>query len=412
LASLVASSLLAPLLASLVASLLAVVAMPALAQSVAVPYYGPDAFVAALEARQQAPLAGRFEASAQALVGAMEQLCAGSGEVLSPAAREDADGKPGPLRQAARSAWLAAADDWERLQALSVGATVERRSARSIDFRPARPALIKRSLGLYGRAKEPPDSKALEKVGAPAKGLPAIEWLLWDPAAPQTHPACRYATGLANEVHREAAALAAAHAADAARDWAEESELAANRADEAINQWLAGFEGLRWRNLGKPLAMLADKEGTSAEARQDSWPRPPSASHRSAWKARWETLRATAIGPAPTDGFGPQPAVAPDVISLEAMLRGRGHNREADGWVQAIMTADQAMQALQEEGSAASHSMSREAPGSSTPLPPGLPPLAALEQAAKALDSARQFMQDKVAPGLKVTLGFSDADGD
>jgi predicted lipoprotein len=314
-------------------------ATPAVAQLIAVPYYGPEAFVAALEARQQAPQAKRFAASAGALADAAEQLCSGSAEALPSAARDDAAGKPGPLRQQARSAWLAAADAWERLQAMPVGATAERRSARSLDFRPARPALIKRSIGVHGRGKEPPDAKALERVGAPAKGLPAIEWLLWDPAAPQTRSACRYAVGLANEVHREAAVLASDHEADAARRWGEDIELATTRAEEAVNQWLAGFEGLRWRYLGKPLAMLADKEGSSAEARQDSWPRPPSASHREAWKARWETLRAVAIGPAPTDGFGPQPEVAPEIISLEAMLRGRGLNREADGWAQVIMTA-------------------------------------------------------------------------
>ena len=77
------------------------------------------------------------------------------------------------------------------------------------------------------------------------------------------------------------------HAADAAREWAEEPEAAAERAAEAVNQWLAGLEGLRWRNLGKPLATLASAKGTATpDSRSDIWPRPASGSHREAWQAR------------------------------------------------------------------------------------------------------------------------------
>jgi uncharacterized protein len=250
------------------------VAAPASGQ-VAVPYYGPEAFVAALQARFQAPRAQQFEVAAGGLVEAIEALCAApklSPREAAKAAKaaqaatdsaagdaEDPDEQPGsPLLQA-RESWLAAANAWERLQALSVGATIERRSARSLDFRPARPPLIKRAVGTHGRGKEPPEAKALERVGTPAKGLPAIEWLLWDSAAPRTAMACRYATGLAQEVHREASALTEAHAAEAGRDWREEGEAAAERAAEAVNQWLAGLEALRWRQLGKPLAVLSSK---------------------------------------------------------------------------------------------------------------------------------------------------------
>jgi predicted lipoprotein len=423
---------------------LAAVAAPVPAQLIAVPYYGPDAFVAALQARAQAPQAARFDASAQALVEAIESLCAAPGETM-PTSRQAAAVQPGEARLQARDAWLAAADAWERLQAVSVGATLARRSARSLDFRPARPALIKRAVGAHGKAKEPPDAKALERVGAPAKGLPALEWLLWDRTAPQTPAACRYASGLAQAVHREATALATAHAADAARNWPEEAEAAADRAAEAVNQWLAGLEILRWRYLGKPLAIVSSKGGPSPDANRDIWPRPPSASHREAWQARWESLRNVAIGPAPTDGFGPQPAVAPGVISLEALLRGRGRNDEADGWARLIMTADQAMQALTEaDGSTPAVTQDaargREQPAQPpaqgapppgtlpsaaeaaqpsgqeiAPLPPRaalLPPRAVMDEAVNALDAVRQFMQDTMAPALKVNLGFSDADGD
>ena len=413
-------------------------AIPAMAQ-VAVPYYGPEAFAAALQARVQAPRAQQFASTAVALEEAMAALCAApdapgrksakGADGAAAAQPEDPQEQPGSPRLRARDAWLDAADAWERLQALSVGATIERRSARAIDFRPARPALIKRAVGSHGRGKEPPDAKALERVGTPAKGLPALEWLLWDPEAPRTAPACRYALGLAQAVQREAAELAQAHAADAERDWREDSEAAAGRAAEGVNQWLAGLEALRWRDLGKPLAMVASKAGSSGspgsagshgssgssgssglDPHDDIWPRPPSASHREAWQARWETLRSVAIGPAPTDGFGPQPAVPPAVVSLEAMLRGRGRNNDADAWAQAVMAADQAMESLTKAGPAPASSGQELA--TLPPVSAQLPPLADMQRAVAALDAVKRFMQETVAPALEVTLGFSDADGD
>jgi hypothetical protein len=61
----------------------------------------------------------------------------------------------------------------------------------------------------------------MERIGAPAKGLPALEWLLWtQPVAPSS-PACRYAAEVAADIAREAAALAAAFDALAAQDWDE-----------------------------------------------------------------------------------------------------------------------------------------------------------------------------------------------
>jgi hypothetical protein len=35
-----------------------------------------------------------------------------------------------------------------------------------------------------------------------------------------------------------------------------------------------------------------------------------------------------------------------------------------------------------------------------------------MDEAVKALDAVKQFMQERLAPSLEVTLGFSDADGD
>ena len=427
---------------------------------VAVPYYSPGAFVVALQMRAQAPFASQFAESAGHLVESVAALCeaAATRGARKPAASEqtgeDAD-PPDPSEEAllgAQQSWLAAADAWERLQAISLGATLERRSARRIDTRPSRPRSIRAAISPPGGGRAPPGAKAVARGAAPAKGLPALEWLLWDQAVPTHAAGCRYAIGLAQDVRREAEALAEAHAELATRWLGGESKAGDEarpieaHAAEAINQWMAGLEALRWQQLGKPLATITRGSGEGGRAvavagavapdpHDDAWPRPPSASHRDAWRARWEALRQLAIGPAPTDGFGPQPVVAPTVISLEALLRGRGRNEDADRWARAVMAADQAMQALTEtpagsSGGAcaagaqgASGSASRgaaaapDAVGGPVPAtsPEGgtpLPPIAAMEQAVQALDAVKQFLQATVAPALSVKLAIPGPESD
>ncbi len=431
---------------------------------VAVPYYSPGDFVAALQVRAQAPFAFQFAEGASHLVEAVSALCEAAARRTdrkpTPGARSLGEGAEpsdpsGEALLGAQQSWLAAADAWERLNAVSLAATLERRSERRIDFRPSRPRSIRAAINTHGRGRAPPGAKALGRVSPPAKGLPALEWLLWDPAVPTHAAGCRYAVGVAQDVQREAEALAEAHAELATRwlaggepEGEEEAERFEARAAEAINQWLAGLEVLRWQQLGKPLAMITRAGGESARAaivtgavvpdpHDDAWPRPPSASHRDAWRARWEALRQLAIGPAPTDGFAPQPVVAPTVISLEALLRGRGRNEDADRWARAVMAADQAMLALTETPAGSSGGASAAAaaaaaaalalPGSANrgapdaiggPVPATspeggtpLPPLATMEQAVQALDAVKQFMQVTVAPALSVRLLSPDSDG-
>jgi hypothetical protein len=81
-------------------------------------------------------------------------------------------------------------------------------------------------------------------------------------------------------------------------------------------------------------------------------------------------------------------------VSIEAYLRGRGNNPQADTWVAAVQRADRALQPLW-RGKAQ-----------------GLPPNAAMKSAVAALETLKRTMQTEVAPTLEVTLGFSDADGD
>ena len=112
----------------------------------------------------------------------------------------------------AHPAWRTAMLDWERLSAVSVGPLLERRSARSIDFWPTRPAMVSAAV-----ANPPPTAAALDDLGAPAKGLPALEWQLWQPTPDAAQ--CAYAAALAQGCAAEAQAILADFQTLAARDW-------------------------------------------------------------------------------------------------------------------------------------------------------------------------------------------------
>jgi uncharacterized protein len=47
----------------------------------------------------------------------------------------------------------------------------------------------------------------MELIGTPAKGLPALEWLLWVKPIQPASAECRYAVQVAAEIQREAQAL-------------------------------------------------------------------------------------------------------------------------------------------------------------------------------------------------------------
>lgn len=336
------------------------------AQVVAVPYYDASAYTAALLQHAELSRAQALQREAAALRQAVSSLCEGT--------------KPNAARLAeVRRQWRSTTSAWDAMNAVAIGPTVEQRSARSIDFWPPRPQLIRRAIDAA-----PTELRALESTGAPAKGLPALEWLLWPGEAARSQPACRYAALLAADVAREADTLAQRFADEAARDWKEEGEAASAFASEVINQWLGGLDQLRWRMLGKPLAA----------GKRDEFPRVASGSTAETWRAHWSTLQSLAVGAAPNDGFGPAPAVPPGVVSIEAYLRGRGNNPQADTWVRAVQRADRALQPLWRGKTQ------------------GLPSNAAMKSAVAALDALKRTMQAEVAPTLEVTLGFSDADGD
>ena len=305
---------------------------------VPVPLVSADAYLRALYERWYVPRAKDFQQAANTLQDALRGHCAEDGLA------------------AARRAWTAAMTAWERLNAVPIGPLVERRSARRIDFVPTRPASIQRAV------REGAADMAL--VGGPAKGLPALEWLLWSSVPAPGSAACAFAQRAAADVADEAAALATAFALTP--EWSADAQPAAF--GELLNQFIGAVEALRWTQIDKPL-----KEG------KRQFPRAASGATAAAWAARWQALRTLAV----FDGTAPE---AP--VSLEAYLRGRGLNPLADGLRAAVQRSGQALQ-------------------DAAPERPQT-----LARPTRELAALKRQLEDDVAPALKVSIGFSDSDGD
>jgi predicted lipoprotein len=355
---------------------LAALALPVAAQqlppNVALPFYGPPDFMQGAWRRWYAPRAQDFAQRAQALLAALSAQCAApAGDTAALAA--------------ARSAWGEAALALGRLSAVSVGPLLQRRTLRQIDFAPTRPELIRRAIAQM-EAKAPADVAALERIGTPAKGLPALEWLLWAQPAPSTAstaagtPACRYAQLLAENVLAEAQALEQAFTALASAqpdpDDEEASEAAAVAMSELVNQWVGGVERLRWPFMDKPLK-------SAPKGRPPAYPRAASGLSRGAWAAQWQGLRQLAVAP---DNQVPEPGR--DIVALETYMRGRGLNPLADRWVATVHKVDAAMAGAR----------------------PDAP--ASVQAASRAVAGLKQLAEAELAPALNIRIGFSDADGD
>ena len=336
----------------------------------AVPFYDTVHALQGIYGHWALPRAQDFDRSARALVPAVVALC------QAPAA----DGKA--ALESARTAWQATARAWEQLSAVSVGPVIARRSQRAIDFTPTRPALIDKAI-----AAQPQGAKAFERIGTPAKGLPALEWLLWTRPAQPSSPACSYAHEVAQDVARESAALDKAFADASGTDWGaeDEQEQSTQAISEFVNQWVGGIERLRWAQMDKPLRAA----GSGTGARTPDYPRTASGATLPAWAATWAGLRSLTVLPTGT-AAAPVPGEA--LVPLETYLRGKGLNPLADKLLRATERVDASMAQVQKAG-----------------LKNGK---AAIQQTARDLAALKFLAESEVAPALQVSIGFSDADGD
>lgn len=309
---------------------------------VAAPFLTPSQFVRGALTLHFVPSAQAFERSAQALAAHLGNACTTADGVV-----------------AARTLWRTAMLDWERLSSVAVGPVVDRRAARAIDFWPTRPAMIEAAV----RA-QPATPADLERIGAPAKGLPALEWLLWQPRLDTA--ACAYAALLARDCATEATALREGFDKLAQRAWDDEAALPVMH--DWIGQTVGGLEQLRWKKIGKP----------ARSARKNEWPRATSGQTRAAWAAHWEGVEQLLLGTPTGDEQG----------SVNGLLRGRGH---------LAISAE-----LERATARAAHAVA-----AADPARP-----ATLATVQQALARNKAVVEDKAAGALQITVGFSDADGD
>ena len=341
--------------------------------SVAVPFYRPTDVAVGLY-QHWAP--GRV----QALVDSTGQLHA----ALITLHGTQATAARAPLAHA-RERWLTSLEVWENLATVPLAPLIERRSLRQMDFTPTRPLLIQRAI-----QGTPSGASAMARIGTPAKGFPALEWLLWAQPVQPGSKASAYAVEVAAELEREAKALQSAFRAQAEREWDETDGDAAFSA--FINQWIGALERLRWTQMEKPWREQQTRRSTKDHASgSPAFARALGGATYDSWWRQWRVLRELAVfpgeqGPAPGQG----------VVSLESYLRGRGLNPLADAWVMQIERSDVSMKKLHRTGSL---------PGRPAGFELGL-------AAARALAKTKRLAEAEVAPALEVSIGFSDADGD
>jgi predicted lipoprotein len=326
---------------------------------VAVPFYKPEDVITGLYQHWAQPRAAVFADTAKQMHLALATFCG------------DAPGRSATSIREARSAWKAAVAGWERLSAVPFGPLIERRSVRAIDFTPTRPPLIERAI-----KQAPRGAAAMERIGSPAKGFPALEWLLWEKPIDRGTQACAYAVEAAADITREADALKAAFANANPGDW--DAEQTAAAFTEFVNQWVGSMERLRWQEIERPV-----REAKSTSRSAARFPRQLSGATSGSWSAHWESLRDLAVS---GEQEAPQPREA--LIPMESYLRGRGHAALAQRWQEAFRQGGAAMQGL--------------APNTQSRLLP----------TAKRLATIKRMAEDEVAPALNVSIGFSDADGD
>jgi predicted lipoprotein len=278
----------------------------------------------------------------------------------------------------AREAWILTLGAWEGLATVPLGPLIERRAARALDFQPPRPPLIERAIALAPRGAE-----AMQHIGSPAKGLPALEWLLWTLPSSQSRadaalsaPACQYAAEVADDLLRESAALAVAVRTAADADWDEARGDAAFA--ELLNQWVGAVERLRWTQIDKPR-----REAVTRGLHPVPHPRAASGQTAASWQRQWRAIEALAVH---SGDQLPQPGK--HLVPLETYLRGRGLNPLADRWRAQVGRASGAMQGLQ----------------------PG--PAPRLDAAVRELAALKALAEAELAPAVQVSIGFSDADGD
>lgn len=264
------------------------------------------------------------------------------------------------LRQDWQQSYLA----WKQLAALNWGPGASMRISRVIAFHPVRPTLLEDAI-----TQSASGEKKYEEIGAAAKGLAAIEYLLYGAPALQAGPRCQWLQQLTDEVASQSRELAGswqAIAADVQQGKASaqlpEAPLAL---EELYNLSLAGSNEL--------LKELSKLDGS----KPDSLTGYRSALGRELMRAQFSQIQALMLGG--NNGAG--------IVSLLQTKQ----PKLADKLARQVLAVDKGLQALPAQ---LAEAKGRE------------------KTAIVALQALLDLLEGEVATALDLTLSFNESDGD
>ena len=343
------------------------------------PFVSPAQWMSALGQQVLAPRYAELARSAATLAERIEVSCR---------APDDA------TLESARGVWRQTALELRVLSALPLGPALETRILRRLDFWPTRPAQIESSL--RGKA----DGTLPEaRIGVTAKGLPALEYLLFDPDRVRLDAdpaACAYATWLAREIASELDAIQPAWSAWIDNLNEADAATEAQLLGDGVNILIGGLDTLRQKYLEKPARKPADKSAF------DAW---RSAQERAHLLAFFNGLRLGLQGAdVPNNDEQNNQDLNKHALNdtarlegkampgLSAIMRGRGLLELAARLDTQTAAVSAALQAL--------------------PSSPAADGGAAIARATEALAALQGLLAREAADRLKVAVGFGENDGD
>lgn len=304
----------------------------------------------------------------------------------------EAPATPATLK-ALQSQWLDTVLVWRQLEALQLGPTLARRSSRTIDFWPTRPATIGKAVQNTADApvSGPEADVAMERWGTSVRGLPALEWFLFseggEVAPLWRSPAhCLFARRISHDVADEAAHLHEAWKVEAAH-WPGAPDADLQRAVNAtLNLAVGNLEIMRGKKMqkGSGIMEMGGPEGRITLAFESV----RSGNTRRCLLTQYEALAQLLLGRKAGLTYTRE---AP-ALGLADALRAEGFAAEAAPLKTAVKRAHRALAAL--------------------PADPRQWTSARTDAAAKALRGVRAVIDPPIAQALHITISFTDADGD
>jgi predicted lipoprotein len=272
---------------------------------------------------------------------------------------------------AAQTQWLKAYQAWLAASSISIGPETLGAQLRHIYFRPARPALIDEAI----RTNAPTDKLAAEKVGAAAKGMTALEYLLYGSIKlDKDAKRCGYAQWLGSEL-----TVVAKDINQNMHDFVnQQSELLAQKdakaTGAAVNLLVNLYISRATELSGKDLTKIAVNKKEAVLS-------PYAGKGKALFATQWRVWHDELMGAAP---------------SFVDYLESAGQNDFAKQLRELMKKTESDIAAMPENF----------APLAGQALP------ADVTQTVTAIQQTQRLIERDIAPAIGVTIGANDADGD